>query len=228
MAVNNIFDVPGRVAFVTGALQGLGRRFATTLALNGAKVCLVARNVAKLDRVVDEIREAGGVATSISMDVIDLASINAAVDRTEENFGPISILVNNAGISGQKPFLEQTESDWDSVLDTNLKGAFFVAQAVAKKMSSKGTGTIINVASISAFATISQLTPYAASQGGLVQMTSNMALELAKRGIRVNAIAPGYMETEMTTDFIQSPAGQKMVAGIPMRRAGAQSMEPFC
>lgn len=214
------FDIAGRVAMVTGASQGLGRGFAMTLARRGAKVCLAARSTAKLDKVLSDISKAGGTAHPVALDVLDHDSINAAVSEAERHLGAIDILVNNAGVAVQKPFLEQSGADWDAVIDTNLKGAFLVAQSVARGMSERGSGTIINIASMMAHATITQLTPYAASKAGLVQMTRNMALELARYGIRVNAIAPGYISTEMTDDFFTSPTGLKVVAGIPMRRLG--------
>lgn len=219
--MKDIFDISGRVVLVTGASQGLGRRFATTLAQRGAKVCVAARSADKLASVVDKIEKAGGVAYPVSLDVLNRNSIEAAVLQAEEKLGPIDVLVNNAGIGISKPFFEQTEADWDAVVDTNLKGAFLVAQAVARRMAARKQGAVINIASMLAYATITQLTPYAASKGGLMQMTRNMALELARFGIRVNAIAPGYIETEMTEEFFQTPAGQKVIAGIPMRRLGA-------
>lgn len=218
--MNDIFDIAGRVAFVTGASQGLGRHFAQALARSGAKVCLAARRVGKLDAVVGEIADAGGVAIAVSVDVLDQASIEIAVAHAEDRLGPIEVLVNNAGVAVQKPFLDQTEGDWDAVVGTNLKGAFLVAQAVARGMVERRRGSIINIASMMAYGTIVQLTPYAASKGGLMQMTRNMALELARFDVRVNAIAPGYIETEMTKEFFQTPPGQKVIAGIPTRRLG--------
>lgn len=219
--MRDMFDISGRVAMVTGASQGLGRRFAMTLAQRGAKVCVAARSVAKLGKLVDDIGKSDGIAHAVALDVLDRQSIAAAVAQATERLGPIDILINNAGVAVQKPFLEQTEADWDAVVDTNLKGAFLVAQAVARAMAERQQGgTIINIASMMAHATITQLTPYAASKGGLMQMTRNMALELARFDIRVNAIAPGYIGTEMTTDFFASAAGLKVISGIPMRRLG--------
>ncbi|MGB3864882.1 MAG: glucose 1-dehydrogenase [Xanthobacteraceae bacterium] len=219
--MGDLFDITGRVALVTGASRGLGRQFATMLAQRGAKVCVAARSVAKLNAVLEDIHGNGGTACAVALDVLDADSISAAVATTEQNLGAIDILVNNAGVAVQKPFLEQSEADWDAVIDTNLKGAFLVAQKVAQGMAERRHGTIINVASMMAHATIAQLTPYAASKGGLVQMTRNMALELARYGIRVNAIAPGYIETEMTDAFFRSPAGLKVISEIPVRRLGA-------
>lgn len=218
----DIFDIAGRVALVTGASQGLGRRFALALAARGAKVGLAARSTAKLAAVAAEIAASGGTAMAVSIDVLDHGSIEAAVVDVTRAFGPIDILVNNAGVAVTKPFLDQTEEDWDAVVGTNLKGAFLVAQAVARRMAERGCGAIVNIASILGYGTIGQLTPYAASKAGLIQMTRNMALELARYGVRVNAIAPGYVETEMTQDFFATPPGLAIVAGIPQRRLGRQ------
>lgn len=218
--MTNTFDLAGRVALVTGASQGLGRRFATTLANNGARVCVAARSMPKLEELAQQITAAGGSACAVAMDVLDTASIERAVAAAEETLGPIDILVNNAGVAVQKPFLEQTEADWDAVVGANLKGAFLVAQAAARSMCARRRGSIVNIASMLGFGTITQLSPYVASKGGLVQLTRNMALELARYDVRVNAIAPGYIATDMTEEFFGSPQGLKIVAGIPSRRIG--------
>lgn len=219
--MGDLFDIAGRVALVTGASQGLGRRFAMILAQRGAKVCVAGRSAVKLDPVLEDIRKFGGTACAVALDVLDFDGIGAAVSTAEQCLGPIDILINNAGVAVQRPFLEQSEADWDAVIDTNLKGAFLVAQKVAQGMAGRRGGVIVNIASMMAHATIAQLTPYAASKAGLVQMTRNMALELARYGIRVNAIAPGYIETEMTDAFFRSPAGLKVISEIPARRLGA-------
>ena len=214
------FDLAGRVALVTGASQGLGRNFAKTLARKRAHVCVAARSQQKLESLVREIEAEGGTACAVAMDVLDAASIGRAVVVAEQALGPIDILVNNAGVAVQKPFLEQTEADWDAVVGANLKGAFLVAQAVGRGMCERRRGSIVNIASMLAFGAIAQLSPYAASKAGLVQLTRNMALELARYGVRVNAIAPGYIATDMTADFFESPQGLKIIAGIPSRRIG--------
>lgn len=214
------FDLTGRVALLTGASQGLGRGFATTLARKGARVCVAARSLGKLEALAREIAAQGGEAHAVAMDVLDAASVARAVAEAEQALGPIDILVNNAGVAVQKPFLEQTEADWDAVLGANLKGAFLVAQAIARGMCERRRGSIVNIASMLGFGTITQLSPYAASKGGLVQLTRNMALELARYEVRVNAIAPGYIATDMTEEFFRSPQGLKIIAGIPTRRIG--------
>ena len=220
--MTDIFNIAGRVAIVTGASQALGRQSALSLAAHGARVCLAARSAANLRCVVENIRARGGDAMTTPLDVLDRGSIDAAVADATNAFGLIDILVNNAGIAVTKSFLDQTEADWDAVVGTNLKGAFLVAQAVARQMSIRGTGSIINIASVLGYGTIGQLTPYVASKGGLIQMTRNMALELARYGIRVNTIAPGYIDTDMTREFFTTPPGQTIIAGIPQRRLGQQ------
>lgn len=214
------FDLSGKTALVTGASQGLGAGFATALARAGAKVALAARQTGKLDALKSEIEQAGGTAQAVAMDVTDATSVSAAFDDAEKTLGPVDVLVNNAGIAITKPFLEITEADWDAVLDTNLKGCFLAGQEAAKRMSQRGGGSIINVASVLGTEVIGQLSSYCASKAGLIHLTKAMALELARANVRVNAIAPGYIETPINRDFFQSPAGEKMVKGIPQRRLG--------
>ena len=213
-------DLTGKVVLVTGASQGLGRQFALTLAKHGAKVALAARQVAKIEDLQAEIEAAGGTAFSVAMDVMDRASINAGVAASEQALGPVDILVNNAGLAINKLFLDVTEEDYDTVLGTNLKGVFFCAQAVAKGMVERGSGSIINISSVLGSRPIGTLTTYCASKGGLNQLTAAMGLELARSGVRVNAIAPGYIETPMNRGFFQSPAGQALVKSVPARRLG--------
>lgn len=215
------FSVDGRVALVTGASSGLGRQFALTLARAGGKVALGARRLDRLSALADEISEFDGRALPVELDVTDSASVQAAVEATETELGAISILVNNSGVAVVKPPLELDESDWDVVLDTNLKGAWLVAQAVASAMARhERGGSIINIASMLAERTIGQNVPYAASKAGLVQMTRALAFELARYRIRVNAISPGYIETEMNRDFLASERGQDMLKRVPLRRYG--------
>jgi NAD(P)-dependent dehydrogenase (short-subunit alcohol dehydrogenase family) len=224
--MNDPFDLSGRVALVTGASQGLGRRFARVLAERGAALGLAARQIAKLEELRREITAAGGRAASVALDVTDSAAIERALSEVESALGPLDILVNNAGVAVPKPVLEQTEADWDKVVDTNLKGAFFTAQAVARRMVARDPkpacgGNIVNIASLVAFKVVGHLTPYAASKSGIAQITKSMALELARHRIRVNALAPGYIETEINRDFLASEAGERLRRQIPQRRFGA-------
>jgi 3-oxoacyl-[acyl-carrier protein] reductase len=214
------FDLTGRIALVTGASQGLGRRFATVLAEHGAAVALAARQVDKLEGLRGALEGMGARAATVGLDVTDDASIARAVAATEDALGPIDVLVNNAGIAITRSVLDQSRDDWDRVVDTNLKGAFFTAQAVARRMAARGGGSIVNIASVLSFATVGHLAPYAASKAGLWQITRAMALELARDGVRVNALAPGYVATEINREFLASEAGRRMLRRIPQRRFG--------
>ncbi|HEU4652433.1 MAG TPA: SDR family oxidoreductase [Steroidobacteraceae bacterium] len=215
------FDLHGKVALVTGASGGLGSRFATVLAKAGARVGLAARRVADLEALAQEIRSAGGIAAVAKLDVRDRASVEEAVRSIEADLGPISILVNNSGVSIGRPVLEQTEQDWDDVIDVNLKGAFLVATEVARRMRVTQTpGSIINIESIVSFRQAGHIAPYAISKAGLTQLTRTMALELARYQIRVNGIAPGYIRTDINRDFFATEAGAAMIKRIPQRRLG--------
>ncbi|MFD1611427.1 SDR family NAD(P)-dependent oxidoreductase [Sphingomonas tabacisoli] len=214
------FDLSGKVALVTGASSGLGLHFAGVLARSGAKVVLAARREGALREQVESLHDRGHQADFVQLDVNDAASIAAAAPH----FAQLDILVNNAGLVRDKPALEQTEEDWDAVLDTNLKGAFFVAQAAAKAMCAHGRGgSIVNIASILGLRQASLVTPYATSKAAVIQLTKNLALELARYGVRVNAIAPGYFATDLNVDFLESQAGQAMVRRVPQRRFGELS-----
>ncbi len=229
--MRDLFDLSGRVALITGASQGLGRRFAEVLAAHGAAVGLAARQIDKLEEVRTGLEAAGHHAASVKLDVTDRGALARALDTVEAALGPIDILINNAGVAVAKGLLEQTESDWDRVLDTNLKGAFFVAQAVARRMVARAPkpawgGNIVNIASLIALKVVGHLAPYAAAKSGLAQLTKAMALELARHDIRVNALAPGYIETEINRDFLASEAGQRLRKQVPQRRFGtAQDLD---
>lgn len=214
-------DVKGKTILVTGASSGLGLHFATVLARHGARVALAARRVPALEDLAGTIRSAGGEAYVVALDVRDEASIAAAVGAIEADFGGIDVLINNSGVSGDKPTLQVTGKDWDHVVDTNLRGAFLVANETARAMvSARRPGSIINIASILGLRVAGQLAPYAASKAGLVQLTKALALDWARYGIRVNAIAPGYFKTEINEDFWDTEPGRAMMKRIPQRRLG--------
>ena len=216
-----MFDLEGRAAIVTGASSGLGRHFAKTLAEAGAKVAVMARRTENLKNLVAEIEKFDGRAVPVSLDVTDPDSIREAVATAETELGPVAILVNNAGVAVTKPVLDVVEGDWDRVMDTNLKGAWLMAQEVARHMIRLGHGgSIINIVSITAFRVAGHLSIYAASKAGLMQITRSMALELARENIRVNAIAPGYVLTDINRAFFETPAGERMVKRVPQGRIG--------
>jgi NAD(P)-dependent dehydrogenase (short-subunit alcohol dehydrogenase family) len=223
-AMSALFDVSKEIILVTGASQGLGRQFARVLSAHGAAVALAARQTAKLKSLEQELRNTGGRAVAVQMDVTDTPSIARAIKDTEAALGPISVLINNAGIAIEKPAIEQTEADWDAVINANLKGAYFVATEVARRMiAHKQEGNIVNIASVLGFGVMKFLSPYAISKAGIIQATKAMALELSAQRIRVNALAPGYIDTEMNHDFWATPAGEKLTKRIPQRRVGAES-----
>jgi NAD(P)-dependent dehydrogenase (short-subunit alcohol dehydrogenase family) len=211
----------GKVALVTGAFGGLGLHFANTLAAAGASVALAGRRIDEGRALAAAMTSAGRRACAVRMDVVDRASVEHAIDAAAAELGPIDVLVNNAGVASTKPLLELTDDDWSAIVDVNLDGAFRVAQATARRMrDAKRAGSIVNVASIVGLRVASQVAPYAASKAALIQLTKAMAIELARFGIRVNAIAPGYVETDLNRAFFATDAGQAMVKRIPQRRLG--------
>jgi len=211
----------GRIALVTGASSGLGRHFARLLAGHGAAVALAARRTDALEELAEEIASAGGRACPVAMDVTDEASVENAMDAIAGTLGVPTVLINNAGTVAAKAALDIEGADWDAVIDTNLKGAWTVARATAKRMiAAESGGAIVNIASILAFGVSPGVMPYAVSKAGLVQMTRALALEWARHGIRVNALAPGYIETDFNREYLNGDAGRAMIKGIPQRRAG--------
>ena len=211
----------GRNALVTGANGGLGSHFAATLASAGANVAIAARRPESLRAVHETIASRGGRVESIALDVTAPASVAAAFDAATAVLGPITVVVNNAGVAITKPLLEQTEADWQQVIEVNLNGAWRVAQTAARHMvKHQQGGSIVNIGSILGLRVSSQVPSYVASKGALVQLTKAMALELARHRIRVNALAPGYVETGINREFFASEAGQALIKRVPQRRIG--------
>lgn len=219
-----MFDLTGRTFLVTGASSGLGRHFARLLVRHGGRVALAARRLEALQELRSEIIAEGGEAFAVRMDVTDEASVVAAVATVESDFGGVDVLINNSGVSGGGPVLEVSGEDWDQVLDTNLRGSFLVAREVGRAMRAGGrAGAIVNIVSIVGLRAAGGLAPYAASKAGLVHLTRVLGLELARFGIRVNALAPGYFPTDINANFWDSDAGAAMLKRIPMRRLGEMS-----
>ena len=213
------FDLAGKIALVTGASGGLGRHFANVLAGAGAHVAAAARRMDKVTETVAGIEAAGGRALGLRMDVTDSASVAQAFQAIEEQAGLVTVLVNNAGVTDGQPALDVTEEDWDRVMDTNLKGAWTVAQEAARRMAgAKEGGVIINISSVLGLRVSKGVVAYAVSKAGLVQMTKALALELAPHNIRVNALAPGYVETDLNREYLQTENGKKQIKRIPQRR----------
>ncbi len=211
------FDLSGKVALVTGASSGLGAHFARCLGEAGASVVLAARRADRLESLQAELARKGVTAKAVDLDVQSAESVAAALEAA----GPLHVVVNNAGISIVKPALEMPEKDWDAVVDTNLRGAWLVAQGAARRWAAeKRPGSIVNIASILGLRTIGQVAPYNASKAGLIHLTQALAMEWARYKIRVNAICPGYIETEMNSAFWKTPGGQKLIDRIPQRRIG--------
>jgi len=212
----------GKLVLVTGASSGFGAHFARLLSAQGAAVALAARRLDALEALKGEIEATGGRAHAVRMDVTDEASVINAISTIEADFGPIDVLINNSGVSGTSPALECSADNWDQVLDTNLRGAFLVAREVGRAIRAGGRpGSIVNIASIVGLRPAGALAAYAASKSGLIHLTHVLGLELARYGIRVNAIAPGYYPTDMNADFWETEAGRSMIKRIPMRRLGA-------
>jgi NAD(P)-dependent dehydrogenase (short-subunit alcohol dehydrogenase family) len=211
------FDLDGKVVLVTGASSGLGSHFAHCLGDAGASVVIAARRADRLQSLQAELTAKGVAAKSVELDVQSADSVAAALEAA----GTLDIVVNNAGISIVKPALDMPEKDWDAVVDTNLRGAWLVAQGAAKRWAAeKRAGSIVNIASILGLRTIGQVAPYNASKAGLIHLTHALAMEWARYSIRVNAICPGYIETEMNSAFWKTPGGQKLIDRIPQRRIG--------
>jgi NAD(P)-dependent dehydrogenase (short-subunit alcohol dehydrogenase family) len=216
----------GKIALITGASSGLGARFAKILAQAGAQVVLASRRTERLKELRAEIEADGGAAHVVALDVTDYGSIKSAIAHAETEAGPIDILVNNSGVSISKSLVEVTPEEYAFVIDTNQRGAFFVAQEAAKRMIARAKGDtkkqhrIINIASVAGLRVVSQLGIYGMSKAAVVQMTKAMAVEWGKYGINVNAICPGYISTEMNEKYFATEQGQKLVEMLPRKRTG--------
>jgi len=222
--LENLYSLEGKVALVTGASSGLGEHFAEVLARAGAKVVLGARRKDKLDAIVSRIVERGGQAAACDLDVTQSQSIVEALDSAEQFFGSANILINNAGVAVSSRFINIDEQGWDRTMDTNLKGAWRVAQAFSQRLlNAKSAGCIVNISSILGLRVGFGESAYAISKAGLVQMTKTMAMELACKGIRVNALCPGYFKTELNADYFDSDQGREMIERSTAGRVGDPS-----
>jgi NAD(P)-dependent dehydrogenase (short-subunit alcohol dehydrogenase family) len=223
MKASELFDLNGQVALVTGASSGLGVRFAQVLAANGAKVALVARRADRLADVKAKIEAVGGSAVAIEADVLDRAAMARAFDAAEQGFGTVTILINNAGVAHGGRAVDMPPEEWRRVLSTNLDAVFFWAQEAAKRLlAAKKKGAIVNIASILGFGVSKGAAAYATAKAGVVQLTKALAIELAFRGVRVNAIAPGYVITEINREYLTTGPGAGMAREIPVGRIGEE------
>ena len=220
MPTKNLFDLTGRVAVVTGGNGGIGRSIALGLAQAGAAVAVLARNEEKNQHVISEIQALGVAALAVKVDVSVRGELQAALAKVEEALAPVSILVNNAGIAVIAGVLDQTPEDWDKVIETDLNACFLISKLAAKSMVKQGQGKIINIVSMYSFFGSALVPSYSAAKGALIQLTKSMAIELAPFGIQVNAIAPGWIETDMTAPLKPSPLYQEIITRTPAGRWG--------
>lgn len=212
-------DLKGSVAFITGASGGLGAHFARLLARHGAAVAISARRVDKTEALAQEIRDAGGRAIALALDVADAAAIGPALDAAAAELGPISILINNAGVGGEGLALDLSIEDFDATFAVNVRGTFFAAREAAKRMLAAGIeGRIVNIGSIASHTVLPGLSAYCGSKASVAMLTRSMAREWARRGIAVNALCPGYIETAINDAWWPTEGGQKQLKGFPRRR----------
>jgi 3-oxoacyl-[acyl-carrier protein] reductase len=223
MSAAELFDLTGRVALVTGASSGLGVRFAEVLAGEGASVVLVARRAGRLAAAKARIDEAGGRAIAVGADVLDRRAMTRAFEKAEAAFGCVTILVNNAGVAHANRAVDLPEEEWRRVVGTNLDAVFFWAQEAARRMLAAGErGAIINIASVLGFGVAKGTIAYAVAKSGVIQLTKALGLELAFKGIRVNAIAPGWIVTDLNRDYLASEEGAPIKREIPVGRFGEE------
>ena len=216
-----MFNLEGKNAFVSGASRGLGRQFANALAKAGANIVITSRTLESLETTKQEIEALGRKCIEIEMEVLKEDSIINAVKRAEAELGPISILVNNAGCNIRKPALEVTWKDWETVVDTNLKGAFFLAKEIAKGMTDRGYGRIVNIGSVTSVAGYAGLGPYGASRGGIKQLTMSLAHDWGDKGVTVNCLAPGWFKTEQNAKLFENSEWVSYIEErIPLGRVG--------
>lgn len=216
--INQLFSLTGKRVLVTGASSGLGRHFARTLAKAGAHVAVGARRTDRLQALVEEIRSDGGEAIALTLDVSSRKSVVACLDALNDQFGGLDVVVNNAGVSDTKAVLDYTDDDWDNIVQTNLKGAWVVAQEAARRMVKNGGGSIVNITSILSSRVTAGVGPYCAAKAGLAHLTRSLALELARYGVRVNSLAPGYVITEINRELLEGDVGDKLKKRIPARK----------
>ncbi|WP_348675194.1 SDR family oxidoreductase [uncultured Abyssibacter sp.] len=220
-AIAHSLRLDGRTALVTGASSGFGAHFSRVLASAGARVVAAARRVDRLEALVESITEAGGQAMAVPMDVNDPESVTGAFDAIESAWGPVDLLVNNAGVATPSKFVDSTEDQWTFVVDTDLRAVWRVSREASSRLVKAGRpGSIVNIASILGLQQGRNHTLYATAKAGVVQLTKNSAMELWRDGIRVNALCPGYFETELNSDFFQSERGQAYIESTPPRRLG--------
>ena len=219
--IDPLFSVNGKIALVTGASSGIGAHFAKTLAHYGASVVVAARRTERLEKLVDEISTSGGQALAVALDVSEAESVKAAFDAAEQAFGVIDIVSNNAGVADAQLAVHTDEASFDWVINTNLKGVWLVAMEAANRMIAAGkSGSIVNTASILGLRAALSQSVYGSSKAGVIHLTKNLALELSRKNIRVNALCPGYFITEMTEEFLTSERGRAYTATMPARRTG--------
>lgn len=213
------FDLRGRVAFVTGATSGLGRHFAKVLSGAGAAVAISGRRADRLAELRQEIEAAGGKCAEVALDVTDAAQIAPAFNKAEATLGPIDILVNNAGMSVNGPIADISVADFDAVMSTNLRAPFLMAQEIGRRMIARGKGgRIVNISSITAFRVLQGSAPYCISKAGVAMMTQCLAREWARYDINVNAICPGFIETELNSAWFETAKGKAQIQSFPKRR----------